>query len=182
MVSAVAVAEVLYDEAASFAEEYGIRVGAVMNWPPLAGRMMAIIMLNNGPMTVDELRRELGASAGGISECSRLLVESGVVERIKSPGTRKKSFAYRQDAWVACLQHQVEIHAELRDLAIAGCEAVRRTPKSIRSRFDDMRHYQEFMTQSLEELEGVFKEEIGFSDSPGEVAVTQPSRKRSRRS
>ncbi|MFC0527374.1 GbsR/MarR family transcriptional regulator [Phytohabitans kaempferiae] len=145
-------------------EEYGVRVGAVMNWPPLAGRMMATLMLNDGPMTADQLREELGASAGGISECSRILMESGVVERIKTAGTRKRSYAYRPDAWVACLQHQIAMSVQLRDLATSACKTLRRKPKHIRRRFEDMRHYQDFMTRSLTNLEDSFKEAAGFQE------------------
>lgn len=141
------------DEIRQVVEQYGIRIGAVMNWPPMAGRMMATLMLNDGPMTADELREALGASAGAISGCSRILVESGVVMRIKSKFTRKKTFAYRPDAWVACLQHQVAMATELRDLADTACDRLKKRPPHILSRFEDMRTYQNFMANSLAGLE-----------------------------
>ncbi len=70
-------------------ENFGIEIGNAMGWPPMAGRVLATLMLHDGPMSMKQLREALDASAGTISEMARLLDRNGVVTRVKIPNTRQ---------------------------------------------------------------------------------------------
>jgi len=138
-------------------ELFGVCIANTMHWPPMAGRMLATLMLHDGPMTAQELRTALGASPGAVSQCSRMLVDSGVIRRFKAPGSRMTSFVYREDAWIGCLQHELSTSEELRKLAesaIAGADA---TSPAIRRRFRDMRNYYVFLAKAYVQLESEFR-------------------------
>jgi DNA-binding Lrp family transcriptional regulator len=122
-------------------EQFGIEIGSAMGWPRMAGRVFATLMLHDGPLSMKELQKALGASAGAISEMTRLLDANGVVTRVKIPGTRQTGYAYRDDAWMGCLEHQLAIATQLLGLA----ESSSRTPEAQAAhtawRFADMRAY-----------------------------------------
>lgn len=98
---------------------FGKVIGTMMNWPPIHGRMLVHIMLSERALTAEELRDALGISTGSVSESTRSLIESGVVERIKTPGNRRASYRWRHDAWVGCANHTAQNFHPLRDLVLS---------------------------------------------------------------
>src|SRR3981189_2727720 len=85
-------------QTAGTVENFGIEIGNAMGWPRMAGRVLATLMLHDGPMSMKQLQGTLGASAGAISEMARLLDRNGVVTRVKIPNTRQIGYEYRHDA------------------------------------------------------------------------------------
>ena len=112
-------------QTAGTVENFGIEIGNAMGWPRMAGRVLATLMLHDGPMSMKQLQETLGASAGAISEMARLLDRNGVVTRVKIPNTRQIGYEYRHDAWLGCLQHQIAITTQLLRLAESSSGYVR---------------------------------------------------------
>ncbi|MBW0105413.1 GbsR/MarR family transcriptional regulator [Pseudonocardia sp. KRD291] len=98
-------------------EDFATVIGATMGWPPMAGRTAGVLLLGDEPMTARQLQGRVGASAGAMSEVTRLLITNGVVARFKAPGARHFVYEWRADAWVGCLEHQLRQVQQLRDLA-----------------------------------------------------------------
>jgi DNA-binding transcriptional regulator GbsR (MarR family) len=138
--------------ASTLIEDFGLRIGRAMGWPPMAGRTSGVLMLSDRPLTLAELQDALDASKGSVSEMTRLLVLNGVVERYKEPGSRQFVFRWRDDAWVGCLQHQVSVNRDLLDLAESAQRQGRHLPSEQRERLRQMRDYYVFMTEQLEAL------------------------------
>lgn len=137
-------------------ESFGIEVGQAMGWPRMAGRVMATLMLHDGPMSNRQLQDALGASAGSISEMARLLDRNGVVTRVRIPGSRQSGYRYRPDAWLGCLQHQIEITTRLLRLAESSARTPEAGSEHARARFADMRAYYTLVGRKLAEAEREF--------------------------
>lgn len=130
-------------------EDFAVVIGQTMGWPPTAGRTAGVLMLSEQPMTARQLQAEVGASAGSMSEITRLLIDNGVVARGKEPGARYFVYRWRPDAWVGCLEHQLRQVEALRDLA-HGTEATSGgLPGPARLRLRDMVDYYDFMVVRL---------------------------------
>ncbi|MEU8633072.1 hypothetical protein AB0C38_12945 [Amycolatopsis sp. NPDC048633] len=133
-------------------EDFGLHIGRAMGWPPMAGRTSGVLMLSEKPRTLAELQEALDASKGSASEMTRLLIDNGVVERFKEPGSRQFVYRWRDDAWVGCLQHQVTVNRELLELAENAQVRGEHLPAEQRRRLRQMRDYYVFMTEQLETL------------------------------
>lgn len=133
-------------------DDFGTVIGQTMGWPPMAGRTAGVLLLSEGPMTVQQLQSELGASAGAMSEMTRLLIANGVVRRFKPPGTRHFVYEWRPDAWAGCLEHQLHQTAELRDLAHNAVRQGHALDEPQRRRLRDMAAYYDFMVTNLTSL------------------------------
>jgi DNA-binding transcriptional regulator GbsR (MarR family) len=133
-------------------EDFGLRIGRAMGWPPMAGRTSGVLMLSEKPLTLGQLQEALDASKGSVSEMTRLLIVNGVVERAKEPGSRQFVFRWRDDAWIGCLRHQVTVNRELLELAENAQEQGKHLPAEQRGRLRQMRDYYVFMTEQLEAL------------------------------
>ncbi|MGV9385316.1 GbsR/MarR family transcriptional regulator [Nonomuraea sp. NPDC003707] len=138
-------------------DDFGLRIGRAMGWPPMAGRAAGVLMLSETPMTMDELQAALNASKGSVSETTRLLVVNGTVRRFKESGSRQYVYEWREDAWIGCLQHQLEQTTELLSLAENARARSADLPDRQRARMSEMYEYYTFMVRSLEALLGEYK-------------------------
>jgi DNA-binding transcriptional regulator GbsR (MarR family) len=145
------------DDVNPLIDDFGLRIGRAMGWPPMAGRAAGVLMLNETPMTMDELQAALNASKGSVSETTRLLVVNGTVRRFKEPGSRQYVYEWRDDAWIGCLQHQLEQTTELLALAENARARSAELPDRQRARMSEMHEYYTFMVRSLEALLGEYQ-------------------------
>lgn len=129
---------------------FGREIGQAMGWPPVAGQVLATLMLTDGALSLQELGARLGASAGSISQVTRLLSFSGVIRRVKMPGGRQVGYEYRQDAWIGCLQHEVSVDRSLLELADATVKDEESLPDFARERMVDMSRYYGLLVDTLD--------------------------------
>ena len=140
------------DDVNSLIDNFGLHIGRAMGWPPMAGRAAGVLMLSESPMTMAQLQDALDASKGSMSEMTRLLVLSGTVRRFKEPGSRRYVYEWRDDAWIGCLQHQIESTTELLALAENAQAQDAAQSERQRARLRDMHEFYTFMVQRLETL------------------------------
>ncbi|MFG2005134.1 GbsR/MarR family transcriptional regulator [Spirillospora sp. NPDC048911] len=138
-------------------DDFGLRIGRAMGWPPMAGRAAGVLMLSETPLTMTELQTALNASKGSMSETTRLLVISGTVRRFKEPGARQYVYEWRDDAWIGCLQHQLEQTVELLTLAESAQTTGADLPARQRERLREMHEYYTFMVEQLKALLADYK-------------------------
>lgn len=138
-------------------DDFGLRIGRAMGWPPMAGRAAGVLMLSKAPMTMAELQSALDASKGSVSETTRLLIISGTVRRFKEPGSRQYVYEWRDDAWIGCLQHQLEQTIELLTLAENAQAQGAGLPDPQRARLREMHDYYTFMARQIEAIFADYK-------------------------
>ncbi|MFG3022695.1 GbsR/MarR family transcriptional regulator [Streptomyces sp. NPDC048254] len=141
-------------------EDFGLRIGGAMGWPPMAGRLAGILMLSPAPMTLSQLQQALGASKGSASEMTRLLMTNGTVDRVKMPGVRQAVYEWRDDAWGGCLQHQLDQTKQLLELAETAQERGSRLPRIQQTRLREMGAYYGFMVQQLQRLLDEYRRQL----------------------
>ncbi|WP_406635289.1 GbsR/MarR family transcriptional regulator [Amycolatopsis sp. WGS_07] len=146
---------------AQLVEDFGLRIGRAMGWPPMAGRTSGVLILSEEPLTLAQLQDKLDASKGSVSEMTRLLMVNGVVERAKNPGSRQFVYRWRDDAWLGCLQHQVTATRELLELAENAQDHGKHLAAEQRGRLRQMRDYYVFMTEQLEALLAEYSDRVG---------------------
>ena len=157
------------DDAHALIDDFGSCIGSAMGWPPMAGRAAGVLMLSESPMTMAELQDALHASKGSMSETTRLLVLSGTVRRFKEPGSRRYVYEWRDDAWIGCLQHQIEGTTDLLALAENAQARDVALPERQRARLRDMHEFYTFMVRRLEALLDEYRafREHGGTDGAG---------------
>lgn len=133
-------------------EDFATVLGQAMGWPPTAGRTAGVLLLSGEPMTAQQLQADVGASAGSMSEVTRLLITNGVVHRFKEDGARHFVYQWRPDAWVGCLEHQLRQVRRLRDLAHRTEASGGDLPPLPRRRLGEMAAYYDFMVARLTSL------------------------------
>ncbi len=85
-----------------FIEQKGMEYQAE-GLPRIAGRLMGLMLIEDGPFAFGYLAERLMVSRGSISTNTRLLENLGVIERVSKPGERGDYFQLSADPYVSLL-------------------------------------------------------------------------------
>lgn len=94
--------------------------------PRIAGRLMALLVLEGGPLAFADLARRLQVSRGSISSNARLLESMGAIERVTKPGERGDFFQLAPDPYVRLLNGVEQRALKSHDLARETRDALSR--------------------------------------------------------
>lgn len=120
--------------------------------PRVAGRIVGWLLVCDPPrQSSEELADALRASAGSISTNTRLLANSGLIERTGVPGDRRAYFRLVPGAWSHLLTGQQARIAALRAVAAQGMAAVEGDPGR-RDRVEQLADFAEFWDQQFPRL------------------------------
>ncbi len=64
----------------------------------------ALLMINPGPLTQEDLMEQLNISRGNVNMNIRELISWGLVDRVLIPGERKEYFSAEKDTWKVATQ------------------------------------------------------------------------------
>jgi DNA-binding transcriptional regulator GbsR (MarR family) len=71
--------------------------------PRNAGRMLGLLLAEDGPFSLDELADELQASKASVSTNARMLEQQGMIRRVGAPGDRRDFYQMDGDPWESML-------------------------------------------------------------------------------
>lgn len=105
-----------------FIEQVGLlfeEVGMVR----MAGRILGHLLICDPPhQSSAQLAEALMASKGSISTNTRLLMQFGVIEKVRLPGHRGHYFRIRDGAWPQLIERELQFVRMVRQLADEGLE------------------------------------------------------------
>ena len=90
-------------------EEFGL--------PRIGGRLLGLLMITDRPLPLDEIASRLLVSRASVSTNARLVVATGLVERVGIPGDRRDYYAFGARAWDAIIEVDIDGVRRLRSLA-----------------------------------------------------------------
>lgn len=137
-----------------FADGYA-RFGATH----LMGRIMAILILEEEPLSLGEISRKLGASKGPVSTEARKLEMLWTVEKIKRGGDRKVFYKPVEDPFVMAMDRNIE---QIRkNMHVAGKwldqEELEEIPEEIRERVERMKNFYKYLVGTMQEFSAQWK-------------------------
>jgi len=135
-----------------FIEDIGILYGD-MGFPRMAGRIFGWLLLCEPPhQSAEQLATIVEASKGSISSMTRLLIQTGIIEKIGIPGRRDTYYRVRSGSWSELMRNRLAQLTAMRKLAEKGLELVAdRTPKS-RQRLQELRDFYAFLEREIPSL------------------------------
>jgi DNA-binding transcriptional regulator GbsR (MarR family) len=133
------------EEFGLFFEQFGL--------PRTAGRMMSWLLVCDPPhQTMDELVEVLQVSKSSVSTTSRMLIQSGLVDKVSFPGERKDFYRINDDAWIKAWQARNTQAIVLRQLAERGLNLLPEEKPDRRVRLQMMRDLYQFLEDELPKL------------------------------
>lgn len=117
--------------------------------PRTSGRILALLMVAERPLTLDDMARALKVSRASVSTNARMSVASGMAEHVSLPGDRRDYYQLSPSAWEQRFRVGIPALEALRRLADQGLAAIDRANALGRERLTEMRDACEFMQEEL---------------------------------
>jgi DNA-binding transcriptional regulator GbsR (MarR family) len=117
--------------------------------PPTTGRTWGYLLLQPGPVSLDQIAGDLGVAKSGVSVATRQLVGFGLARVTGQRGSRRLLYeaVYDLDSVLATR------NAQSRELVARLCAAARLTPKAARrERLEDMARVLQDLVDEMPEL------------------------------
>src|SRR6266540_7484565 len=120
-----------------------------------AGKIFAVLYLNPGPLSLDEISREVGTSKGNASVQVRELLELGMVRKVWVRRSRRDYYEAVTDLWsIAAEVIGRRLEQEARSLLAAVSETEKELPEAagdlVRGRLMSMRLFLELVAAGIE--------------------------------
>jgi len=121
--------------------------------PPISGRILGRLLICDPPeQSSAELADYLLASKGAVSTATRMLMEIGVIEKIRRRGSRASWFRAKRGAWGEMLHAEITRVRMLRQLADEGLALMSEAPPERLERLQEFRDFNAFFETELPEL------------------------------
>lgn len=119
-------------------ESYGI--------PRIGGRILGLLLVAHEPLSAESISSTLKASRASISTNFRILLTSGLAEKVTFPGDRTTYFAFPETAWEKALHVEIEGITAMKKLAEQGLDALP-SGDSARNRLGGLVNWADFLIQ-----------------------------------
>jgi DNA-binding transcriptional regulator GbsR (MarR family) len=109
-----------------------------MGLPRMAGRVLGVLLISDPPQqSLNDLCGVLQASKSALSTTTRLLTETGLIERVPSSRPREVAFKFKPGGWVTFMRMRLRLMASLHQIAEQGLELLKDEPPDLRERLQE---------------------------------------------
>jgi hypothetical protein len=151
-------------ELQQFVEETGLFYEH-LGLPRMAGRIIGWLLVCEPPQqSMAELGCALSGSKASMSTMSRLLVQMGLVERVRLPGARRDQFRIRPGMWADAVKARLDSYRHGRELAERGLAALAGRPALARARLQAVRDMYAWYELEMPKLIARWEREQGARD------------------
>lgn len=120
--------------------------------PRTAGRMLGLLMLEEGPFSFDTLVERLQVSRASVSTNARFLEERGFIERTARPGERQVYLRMADEPFAGLVEAVLRQKRRWLDIARNALEDLPSDEEPARSRLTDMVRFHELVIDALESI------------------------------
>jgi DNA-binding transcriptional regulator GbsR (MarR family) len=130
------------EETGDMMEEHGLS--------HMAGRVFGALQVCVPPhMSMDQLAEELRASKGSISMAARMLLRTGVIEKLSLAGHRRHYYRVRPGVWMSLFAQRTEHLHQHKELASLGLAALEGEPMEAKERLLEMMLFFDFVEEEM---------------------------------
>jgi DNA-binding transcriptional regulator GbsR (MarR family) len=123
--------------------------------PRIAGRIYALTLITEEPLSLDEIATRLGVSKASVSNDTRLLERMGFIERLSLPGDRRDYYQSTERSFERAIGERIRRMSHIEALLESGQTLVADNA-AVRARLDDhhfaFRHVRQALETALDAL------------------------------
>ena len=136
------------DRTTQFIEKMGLmfeRMGATRT----AGRMIGLLLVADGPLSLAEMADLLQLSKASISTNARMAEQIGMVQRVSIPGDRRDYYEVLPDSFESMLALKIQAIDGFVGLTKEGLDAIDADNTAAHARLETMRQFYQFFKTEL---------------------------------
>ena len=140
----------LNQQARDFVGRMGITLEG-LGASPTFGRLFALLLLADRPVSLEEMAEELHVSKASVSTNIRLSEQMGLVQRVTVLRDRRHFYEILPDSFERALQVRLSFLHEMVALVEQGLGAIGDDNQTARERLEGMREFYEFVGDGLDD-------------------------------
>ena len=113
------------------------------------GQLQGLLMVADGPVSLDELSQRLHVSKAAVSNTVRLYRELGFLRRIKRPGDRRDYYEMAPNSLETATEKKMAIFRQMVTIANEGIAAVNDPEHPAHDRLVETRAFYEYIAQAF---------------------------------
>lgn len=143
-----------------FIEEMGLALEH-SGLPRMVGRVLgALLVAEPSEQSAEALMKALRASRGSISSSTRILIQTGLIERVSKPGERRDYFRTRAGAWAEITRARMASLSLFRRLGEKGLTVLEGGDPELRRGLEEMRDFYAYWEREFPSLFERWEEEL----------------------
>jgi DNA-binding transcriptional regulator GbsR (MarR family) len=136
------------DQVERFIERFGV-FWEEDGLPRIAGRIFALTLITEEPLSLDDISSRLNVSKASVSNDTRLLERMGFIERLSLPGDRRDYYQCTEHSFERAIAERIRRMHQLEGLIDSGRDLAVDSPV-VRERLADHHFAFSHITKSLE--------------------------------
>ena len=142
----------LYEKKKQFVEEVSLIIEEI-GQPRIAGQIMGWLMICDPPQqSFSDLVEHLGVSKASISNMTRMLLQGGLIEKVRIPDERQIHFQIKDGAWISVMENRMKSINSLRKVSQKGLELLENDPDTDENRLKEMNKFYQFAEENMPKL------------------------------
>ncbi|WP_280275882.1 GbsR/MarR family transcriptional regulator [Nocardia wallacei] len=113
--------------------------------------MTALLYTEQETTTAADLCEQLSISTGAVSSAVKQLTQSGMIERVPAPGSRREHYRFPKGAWARLYTYQNALLKTMQDAAQEGLDATTDGSPAV-DRLREMQDFYSYMAQQMPAL------------------------------
>ncbi|WP_413804524.1 GbsR/MarR family transcriptional regulator [Streptomyces sp. OE57] len=114
--------------------------------------MTSLLFSQQETMTAADLCEELQISSGAVSGAVKQLIQSGLLERVPAPGSRRDHYRFPDGAWARLMSQQNQLLSTMSEVAEQGLAAAGGPSTLAGRRLAEMEDFYAFILRELTPL------------------------------
>lgn len=159
-----AVEEEIYKKKKEFVEEASL-IFEEQGHSRISGQMLAWLhVCEPEAQSFSDLVEHLNVSKASVSNMTRLLLQSGFIEKVRKPGERQTYFKLVDHAWCKVMERHLEKMKQLRDISAKYKEELKGEGDADINRLNEMHDFYVFVTDHFPESIEEYKKSCRNTD------------------
>lgn len=148
-----------FQNKSEFLEEFSLKIEE-FGHPRIYGQIIGwLLICEPAYQSFPDLMENLGISKASISNTTRMLLERGLIEKVRRPGERQIYFKLKEGSLVEFMEKQLQLTLDLESITSRGLELVKEMKDTDPNRLQKANDFHQFMAKQSKNILQKYKEE-----------------------
>ena len=151
-----------YTNSSDFVEEFSMKIEE-LGHPRIYGQIMAWLLICDPPhQSFPDLMENLNISKASVSNITRMMLETGLIEKVRVKGERQIYFKIKEGSLIGFMEKQVKLTLDLQKITRKGLNLAQKEKIENTSRLEKVYQFHNFLSIELPAIIQKYKTKTDF--------------------
>ncbi|MEX0844967.1 MAG: hypothetical protein WD022_06780 [Balneolaceae bacterium] len=141
-----------YSEKSDFVDDFSLKIEE-LGHPRIYGQILGWLLICDPPhQSFPDLMENLNISKASVSNTTRMMLERGLIEKVRLKGERQIYFKIKKGALIEFMEKQMALTIDLQEITKKGLELSKKEGGIDLTRLERIHSFHQFLAQHLPEL------------------------------